>query len=156
MSLKSKSLTCLIWVSDSERPVFSTSAVILSGSMIRLDLATDPSGNLVKNLHWTAEPGKNLREIAKAVGKEDMYISLYATNSKFVHGSNIVSNLYRDDKMQLHFNGRPDHCARMAILTCQFWLETIEAHFAYFGIPFQQNDLRLTKQNISVAMSKYM
>jgi len=57
-----------------------------------------------------------------------MSIALYATNSKFVHGSNIVSNLYRDDKGQLHFNGKPDHCARMAILTCQFWLEIFEAY----------------------------
>lgn len=116
----------------------------------------DAAGKLRKdNFHWTAEVGKNLREISKSIGLEDQYISLYSTNSKIVHGSSMAINLYKDDKGMPHFNGKPEHCSRMSILACNYWLNTFEVYCKFFGISLNQNDLDITKNNLLVAIKKY-
>lgn len=117
---------------------------------------TVADGKLRKdNFHWTADKGKNFREIAKILEMEKDYISLYSTNSKFVHGSALTINMYKDETGNLHFNGRPQTCAMISIIACKYWLDTFEIYCEYFGISLNKDDLILLKENFLIMVTKY-
>lgn len=116
----------------------------------------DVSGKLIKAHYcWNAEPTVgNFREITKVLKMEEQYVSLYSTNSKFVHGSSLTLNMYRDNKKKVHFNGSTIFCSSISIATCNYWLDTLENYTNYFGITINEDDFFVLKISILSLMEK--
>ena len=117
----------------------------------------DTNGTLRRdNYCWNAEPTVgNFREITKVLKMEEQYVSLYSTNSKFVHGSSLTLNMYKDNKQRIHFNGNPVFCSSISIATCNYWLDTLESFTNYFGIQINEDDFIILKISILSLMKKY-
>lgn len=103
-------------------------------------LATRKDGRLRINLNWTADPQfDSLKKIAAEVGLANDYRTAYGATSQAVHGSALVTNLYRDAD-GIHPVGVTAPCKRLAALGAFQCMRLVGEAADFFGIPFDDGE----------------
>lgn len=91
-----------------------------------------PSGEF--RTYWTAEPTlMKIAQVAKAAGLEDDYRDMYSTTSKFVHGSALVTNLYRGPH-GVGAVGQRALCKQLATLALGYCTKNLKDFCEFFGV----------------------
>ncbi|MCC6837313.1 MAG: hypothetical protein IT234_02130 [Bacteroidia bacterium] len=106
------------------------------------------NGKLKKPLHWSSAK-TDLASIAasKHVDLEHDYKAIYKTNSKFVHTSPIIRNLYRRNGFLMAIPSG-ENPKSLALLAQSYCIKTLQEFCMFFGIDFPELDYALIAQDM--------